>query len=250
MKLATALKEQAIIVDCSSLPDHFALSWIRTEAGRLGMRLNEDAALLLRDMAGSASLSLAKRELEKLAAYVPAGKTVGAAEVEAVRGCEIGASVFDLTAAVGTSHRERAIRILTRNLEVGEAPLRIFGSLVWQYRQLWKAKDLLRQGGSEVEAARILRMPPFKVREFLKSFSESHLNAAFKKFLETDSQLKGGSVTAPARILEALLLDLCGRDKGLRSTGERKAAAGRPQTMAVSGGRNIRTVRSVRPSPR
>jgi DNA polymerase III subunit delta len=145
--------------------------------------------------------------------------------VEAVRGSEVGASVFDLTAAIGARNRVRVLRIIARNLEAGEPPLRILGSLVWQYRQLWKAKDVLKQNRGESEAGRLLRMPPFKARDFLGMFSESHLRAAFRMFLETDSKLKGGSAGAPGRVLEALLLDLC------RKTGSGSTAGGQASVV-------------------
>ena len=256
-KFAFSLKERAVVVDCSPLLDHYVMSWIRAQAGRLGLRLNEEAALLLRDMVGSGSLSLVRRELEKLAAYVDASpdnsRMVSPAEVQALRGSEVGASVFDLTAAIGARNREQVLRILARNVESGEAPLRMLGSLVWQYRQLWKAKDLLNQSRGDYEAGRILRMPPFKVRELLGSFSEPHLSAAFRMFLETDSKLKGGTANAPGRVLEALLWDLCERDKDATprtaSAPDRSPPAiGRYQSVTPS--RDARTVRSGRPSPR
>jgi DNA polymerase-3 subunit delta len=117
--------------------------------------------------------------------------------------------VFDLAAAIGARDHGRVLDILARNLEAGEAPVRILGSLVWQYRQVWKAKELLRQSGREADAARLLRIQPFKVKEFLGQFSEIHLREGFRLFMETDSRLKGGSATAPALVLEALLLTLC-----------------------------------------
>ena len=224
MKFAMTLKERAVTVECGPLPEQQVGGWIHAEAGRLGIRVKEDAMLLLRDLAGSASLSLVKRELEKLATYAGASRTVGAVEVEAVRGSEAGASVFDLTAAIGARNRERVLRIVARNLEAGEAPLRSLGSLVWQYRQLWKAKELVKQPRGEWGAGRMVGVPAFKAREFLGRFSESHLKTAFSLFLETDSKLKGGSATAGGLVLEALLLELCVEDKKPGST------TGRPAT--------------------
>jgi DNA polymerase-3 subunit delta len=113
--------------------------------------------------------------------------------------------------AIGSKHRGRVLAILARNLEAGEAPLRILGSLAWQYRRLWKVKEVVRQGGREGEAARTLRMDPYKVRAFLDQFPEAHLHEALRLFLDTDARLKGGSGGRPARILEDVLLRLCNR---------------------------------------
>jgi DNA polymerase-3 subunit delta len=167
---------------------------------------------------------------------------------------EPGASVFDLTAAIGARDRSRMLIILTRNLEAGEAPLRILGSLVWQYRQLWKAKEAVRLGGSEGEAARMLRMPPFKVRGFLGQFSDAHLRFAFGLFLETDSKLKGGSAGTAGRVLEAALLALTMEQ---REPGEPKPGGTKPSPQPTGAGSrgtrpvsNVRTVRPGRPTAR
>lgn len=223
LKFSQAVSKHAVVVDCSSLYENQLPAWIRAEAGKAGVRLNEEAVLLLADLASSlrtlpgGSLYLIRRELEKLAVFVPAGAVAGPADVETVRGGEAGASVFDLAAAIGAQDRGRALRILARNLEAGEAPVRILGSLAWQYRQIWKVKELLRQGRGEAETARLLRLQPFKVKEFVGRFPDAHLREAFRLFGETDSRLKGGSATAPALVLESLVLSLCwlGKESGL-----------------------------------
>jgi len=250
-KFAQALKERAVAIDCGPLPEPQRAQWIRAEAGRIGVRLDEAAVLLLRDLAGSNSLSFIKRELEKLAAYVPADRVATPADTEALRGGEVGASVFDLTSAIGAGDPLRVLRIFARNLETGEAPLRILGSLVWQYRQLWKAKDAL-QAGRESEAARMLRVPPFKVREFVARFSDAHMQQAFRLFAQTDSRLKGGSATAPARILESVGLELCRQAERPR-TKATSQSAGSPQPGPVAATKAApppRTITSARPTGR
>ena len=243
-KFAQALKQTAVTVECglpfeATLPD-----WIRAEAAAVGVLLDDEAIGLLKDLIVSLKettggvLYLLRRELEKLAAYVPAGTIATAANVDAIRGGEGGASVFDLSHALAARDRVRVLRILARNLDAGEDPLRILGSLVWQYRKLWR----LKHAGSEAEAARMFRIQPFKVREFLGRFSEAHLAAAFRLFLETDSKLKGGApAAARARTLEALLLALCEPAAAPRPSAPRPESP-RPQPSRVS---NVRTVKKL-----
>ena len=132
------------------------------------------------------SLYSVRRELEKLASYVPGDRVASVDDVYQVRGVEPGASVFDLTLAIAEGRRGRVLSILARNLEAGEAPLRILGSLAWQYRRIWKLKEQLRDGGREGEAARTLRMDPMKVRTFLNGFSDEHLREALRLFWEAE----------------------------------------------------------------
>ncbi len=243
LKWTQALTKRAVTVNCAPLRDAQLSAWIRQEAAALSVRMHEDATQLLKEV-GSESLYAVRRELEKLAAYVPSEQTVQSADVEALRGTESGASVFDLVNAIGTHDHGRALRILARNLENGEAPLRILGALVWQYRRLWKMKEQLKSGGREGEAARTLRMDPSRVRGFLAHFSDAQLTQAFRGFLETDSKLKGGSGSAPVRVMEDLLFRLCGQPskQGLHAEQGGQAA---PPVPRPSGSRPVSNVRTI-----
>jgi DNA polymerase-3 subunit delta len=239
LKWTQALMQHAVVVDCDPLPDRQIPSWIHHEAKSFGITVQENAVLLLKEVAGG-SLYALRRELEKLSAYVPAGRPVHLEDVEALRGTEPGASVFDLIVAIGMGAVGRAFTILSRNLDAGEAPLRILGALVWQYRRLWKVKDSTRPG----EAGRALGMDPIRATSLLSKFSDAHLHQAFRLFMEADSKLKGGSGGSGKRVLEELLLQLCHRPKpdekpfsGPTGNLPRKP----PGTRPVS---NVRTIRT------
>ncbi len=241
LKFTQTLAKAAVMVDCSPLREAQWLPWLRQESDRVGVRLNEEAIELLREACGG-SLYSVRRELEKLAAYVAPGQVVAAGDVATLRGTEPGASVFDLTLAIGGQNRGRALGILTRNLEAGEAPLRILGSLAWQYRRLWKVKEVVRQGGREGEAARTLRMDPNKVRAFLRQFPDVHLHEALRLFLDADARLKGGSGGRPARILEVVILQLCDHAQACAHPSAPTRELERPQPVR---GRTISNVRTI-----
>ena len=240
LKWTQVLMQHAVVVDCDPLPDRQIAAWIHHEARSFGITVQEDAVLLLKEVAGG-SLYALRRELEKLSAYVPAGRPVHLEDVEALRGTEPGASVFDLIIAIGTGAVGRAFTILARNLDAGEAPLRILGALVWQYRRLWKVKDSTRQGGRPGEAGRALGMDPIRAAAFLAQFSEGHLHQAFRLFMDADSKLKGGSGGSGKRVLEELLLQLCQRPKpGEKpSSGLDGSLPRKPRPVS-----NVRTIRT------
>ncbi len=211
LKFSKELLERAVSVDCSSLPEVQLASWIRTESGRVGVRLNGEAvealvhlALSLKGDAGG-TLNLLRREMEKLAAYVPPGNTAGLQEVEAVRGGAAGASVFDLARAIAERNEGKALWILARNLDSGEDPLRILGALAWQFRQIWKAKEQRRFGGPGADVSGL--------------FTDRDLGTALRLFAEADGRLKGGASKSSRRlVLETAVLSLCrfDRDRGAR----------------------------------
>ena len=244
LKFTQALTKSAVTVDCAPLREVQWLPWLKQDAERVGIQLNNEAIELLQEGCGG-SLYSVRRELEKLAAYVSPGVAVTAADVAILRGTEPGASVFDLTLAIGVRNRGRVLAILARNLEAGEAPLRILGSLAWQYRRLWKVKEIARQGGREGEAARTLRMDPSKVRAFLDQFPDAHLQEALGLLVDADAKLKGGSGGRPARILEWLLLRLCDRAQGQARPPSPRRGAEAPQPVKARTISNVRTI-SVR----
>ncbi|MYG39506.1 MAG: DNA polymerase III subunit delta [Nitrospira sp. SB0677_bin_15] len=211
LKWVQALKKQAVVVNCAPLYDNQRLGWVRQEAGRLGIRLDAEAVGLLKELAGE-GLSVVRRELEKLALYVSTKGTVTAHDVVAVQGAEPGASVFDLSGAVIHGRVAQALLIVEKNLEAGEAPLRILGALLWQYRRLWKAKDGLNRRVSEAAVAKSLGITTFRQGEFfaiVKRVPLRHFPEAFHAFSVTDRALKGAAAASPHRIMHALIVDLC-----------------------------------------
>ena len=242
LKWTQALTKRGVTVTCAPLRDPQLAAWIRQEAAELGVRIHEEASQLLKE-AGNESLYAVRRELEKLAAYVPSDRIVQSVDVEALRGTEPGVSVFDLMNAIGAHDHGRALRILARNVENGEAPLRILGALVWQYRRLWKMKEQLRSGGREGEAARTLRMDPARVRGFLEQFSDAQLTQAFQWLMETDSKLKGGSGSTPVRVMEDLLFRLCGQP--LKPAVHTEGAQTTTPVPRPAGSRPVSNIRTV-----
>ncbi len=242
LKLTQTLVQAALVVDCAPLPESQLAPWLKQESATVGITLTDESTQLLKEACGG-SLYAVRRELEKLASYVPAGRPVSTEDVDTLRGTEPGASVFDLAAAIGAQDRSRALGIVARNLEAGEAPLRILGSLAWQYRRLWKVKELLAHGGREGEAARTLRMDPSRVRTFLGQFSESHLRESLQAFMKADSQLKGGSQNRPAMTMDRLILRLCDRPKEKRGSPSPQPST--PSRIGTTRGRTISNVRTI-----
>ena len=228
LKWVQALKKHAAQVDCSPMFENQRVGWIKQQANHLGVQLDESALHQLKDMA-SEGLYLTKSELDKLGLYLPAGHPATAEDVEILRGREPGASVFELAGAIGMGDPGQALRIVAKNLETGEAPLRILGALIWQVRRIWKAKDLLGSGNNEAQVARAIGIPPFRASEFfrhVRGWSVQQLSTTFDLVWETDSKLKGGAATSPSLVLDTLILRLCAISKQTRQ--EMGGAGGKP----------------------
>ncbi len=210
-KWVQALKKQAIVVDCAPLFENQRAGWVTQQARELGLLLEASALEMLKDQA-TEGLYAVRRELEKLAAYLPEGQRVQVQDVEHVRGKPPGISVFDWSEAVSHKDQGRALNIVAKNLETGEAPLRMLGAFLWQMRRIWKASCLLSEGKDQTQAARQAGIPPFRAREFMqqvKRWKEPHLREAWTVFAHADSALKGGRALQPKLILDDLVIQLC-----------------------------------------
>ena len=210
-KWVQALKKQAVVVDCAPLFENQRAGWVTQQARDMGLQLEAQALEMLNDQANE-GLYAVMRELEKLSAYMSEGQRVRVQDVELVRGKPPGISVFDWSEAVARGDHARALDIVAKNLETGEAPLRMLGAFLWQMRRIWKASALLREGKDQGQAARQAGIPPFRAREFMQQvqrWKEPHLRQAWTAFAHADSALKGGRASQPKLILDDLVIQLC-----------------------------------------
>jgi DNA polymerase-3 subunit delta len=210
-KWVQALKKQAMVVDCAPLPENQRAGWVTQHARALGLQVEAQALEMLKDQANE-GLYAVTRELEKLAAYVPEGQRVQVQDVEHVRGKPPGISVFDWSEAVSRGDHGRALDIVSKNLETGEAPLRMLGAFLWQMRRIWKASGLMLEGMDQTQAARQAGIPPFRAREFMQQvhqWQEPQFRLAWTAFAHADSALKGGRASHPKLILDDLVIQLC-----------------------------------------
>ena len=210
-KWVQELKKRATVVECAPVFENQRAGWVAQRARELGLQLEESALDVLKDQVAEGLYGTAG-ELEKLIAFMPEGQRVRAQDVETVRGKPPGISVFDWSEAVARGDHGRALDIVAKNLETGEAPLRMLGAFLWQIRRIWKTKALMEEGNDSEQAARQAGIPPFRAREFVQQvhrWKEPHLRRAWKLFAKADSALKGGRASRPKLILDDLVIQLC-----------------------------------------
>ncbi len=215
-KWVQTLKKHALVVDCGPMPESQRAGWIMHQVRALGLQIEPQALEMLKEQA-SEGLYVVLRELEKLADYVSSGQRVKMSDVECVRGRPPGISVFDWAEAVSYGDHGRALDIVAKNLETGEAPLRMLGAFLWQVRRMWKVSGLLREGKDQAQAVRQAGIPPFRARQFLQlvqQWQEWHFRKAWEVFAQADSALKGGRAMQPQIILDEVVIQLCQGRKG------------------------------------
>jgi len=94
-------------------------------------------------------------------------------------------------------------------LDAREAPLRILATLVWQQRQLVRARALLDQGMSGSQVAREVRVFRFADRFIaqLRAMTAQRVRKGLAVLAETDRKLKSSRVK-PRMLMEATVIEL------------------------------------------
>ena len=210
-RFANTIDKKGVMVLCQPLSKNQLGGWIRQEVKRSGKTINDDAAQMLSDMAGSDMMSL-RNDIEKLTLYCMDKKTISLSDVTKVSNNIRSISVFEVINAIFDRRLKDAILALKRALDEGEAPVKIFYFITREFRTMLKASLLIDGGESPYKAAIRSGVPPFKAGEFsqrLKKFNRMELNRMFESLIDTDSLLKGSAIK-PAIVLEKLLLTVCG----------------------------------------
>ena len=201
-RLARAFGAPALRVECTAprRPREIA-AFARSEARRQGVRLSEDAALLLAERVGP-ELLLLRQEVAKLALLVGPGGAVGREHVAASATDIAEDRIFDLTDAIGEGRTGEALRILGRSMAAGAAPPAVLGALAAHFRRLLRVRSGGRVPG-----------PPFVVRKLetqARRYSPARLRACLEAIHEVDEVLKGKGRISPALALEWLVVGLAG----------------------------------------
>ncbi|MDI7278238.1 MAG: DNA polymerase III subunit delta, partial [Anaerolineae bacterium] len=195
------------------LPSEAELAeWIARRARGKGVSIEPQAVALLATYVGT-NLRLLDRELEKLATYVGAGGTVSRQDVERLVSSVQEASIFHMVDALGSRDRRRAVVLLRRLLQEGNAPLYILTMIVRQFRLLLQARELDAQGVPLAEMAREMEVQPWLAGKSLRqarNFRPAELEAILAQLLDIDVGIKTGQLEGPLA-LDLFVLRWAGR---------------------------------------
>lgn len=195
-----AFTEPAVQVDCEPPRAGRALvSFIKAEAARQGVALDESAAGLLAERVGPQLLML-RQEIAKCGLLAGEGVTVTSAHVADSTSSIAEQPIWDLTDAIGERQVGRAIEILARLQSSGAAAPMLLGVLAGHFRKLALVKE-----GKPVAG------PPFVVRKLesqSRRFTRRGLRDGLDRIHRADTALKGMGTLSPEMTLEDLVIGL------------------------------------------
>ena len=194
-----ALKEHATWAEFTVLKDRELPGWIEKRFRSRKVETGSGTAHLLAEFAGP-DLRTLSNEVDKLVTYVGDRRRVERDDVVRAAGHSRDVNPFELQNALAAGDRARALTIADELLAQasnrrGEA-LKIVGLLSAYVLKLWKLTGWLNQNVADGELARQIGVPPFYLRDYVRSahaYGPAALRRALEALLAADTELKGAS---------------------------------------------------------
>jgi DNA polymerase-3 subunit delta len=179
------------------LPERKELpAWLRKQAERVGLDIESDALRRLQELGRDDALAMAT-ELEKLALWAD-GKTVTAADVDALSVLDPDLPPWDLTDALGYRRERETMAMLGRFLDGRDGDVaRILPALARHLRQLSAAKPMADQGAGADAVAKALGMrSAFPARKLIQQaalWSREELAFSVARMAQAERETRGDS---------------------------------------------------------
>jgi len=208
-KLYKTLTGLKTAVSCEAPKENELTGWLKARALEKGYSLSADSARFLINRVGARPGVLAK-ELEKTLLYAGKNKSVSEQDVAEVVGESKLENVFALTDALKTKNLEKALYLLSNQVDHGEEPIKILGTIAWQFRVIWEVKHHQSKNLSSGQIAKVMGANPFVVNKALqhtRRFSTQQLRKGYLELARADRSLKSTALD-PKGVMQTLVLNL------------------------------------------
>jgi DNA polymerase III subunit delta len=176
--------------------------WIRKRAKEAGGQITPQAALMLAELTGPEP-RLIEHEIEKLLAFVNYKREIDDGDVQLLTPDIAGAPDFEMVNAIRRHDTSQALSYLRKELLEKEPPV-ILHSIVYQYRLLVMAREILDENGNEADVIQIITALPFtpKIKtkpaniaaQTARNFRLSELDSIYHRLLEFDELMKSSGM--------------------------------------------------------
>ncbi len=191
--LSKLIKSGSMVQEFNTLPRSGVLLFIRNEAKKINVEINEEALQLLVDFVGS-DLWRAKGEIEKLSSY---GKKITKKEVLLLVRPEVETNIFKTVDALAEGKKEIAASLIYEHLQKGDHPLYLLSMIEYQFRNLIMARDMIDNQIPQHLFAEKGGMHPFVARKSsfqARAFSREKLEKSYALLFKIDLKVKTGQL--------------------------------------------------------
>ncbi|HMS39633.1 MAG TPA: DNA polymerase III subunit delta [Pyrinomonadaceae bacterium] len=212
-RMAKLLIENSVAVEFARLDENNLTKWAKDKLKDAGAKYDENALRHLTALVGNDVRRLTN-EIEKLVTAAMPEKIISYELVESLVPNSRELTNFVLTDQLIAKNKAGSLEILKKILDDGAEPLMLLGLIAHNFRRIFMAKELIKQGVERPEVVRIMKLQPKFHEEFLKTArrtDETYLKKVFQKLSQTDLAIKtsiGGGKDGARMQIEMLVCEL------------------------------------------
>lgn len=212
-KLFKLVDQHGLSIECGELSGANLQKWLQKLAKEeFDKSLDRESAALIIALAGD-GLTMLQQEVAKLASLVGDAPEITREDVVKVVGGWRTETTWAMLDAVRDGHPGRALENLAKLLKEGESPQKVLGGVVFVFRKFADATERARLGTPLREALSSAGVFPAAVSQgeaYLRRIGFERASRILQLLVEADNEMKGGSRTDPAILLERLFVRLAG----------------------------------------
>lgn len=193
-RMYKAVGKAGRVVQFAIQDEKILMQWAVGVFAKGGRRITKKDMELFMSKVGS-DMGNIYQEAEKLICYTMGSDRITAQDIEAVCVTQITNKIFDMVRAVTDRDQKKALDLYEDLLALREPPMRILYLLARQFRQLMQTKEMLEEGKGQQEISRILGVPGFAARNYVKcvkSYGKEELRQAVEDLTSAEEDVKTG----------------------------------------------------------
>lgn len=207
---STGLKnlENVTYVDCSRLSSDIISKWIRAEAKKSDVIIDNRAISLIIEYCSSDMVKISG-EVNKLISFVGNGGQISESEVELICNKDVDYKIYEISDAIGKGNREKALTLLNEMLAKNNNRYQLFTSVYYYFRKLLHVA-ISSLSDSELASSLGIKNANaiYVLRGQAKSFKVKRLKEIVDKFTEYDFAFKRGEVSEESAFWNAIFNSL------------------------------------------
>jgi DNA polymerase-3 subunit delta len=215
-RIRETLGEYCGVIELARVDESDGMRWVIEHAATEDVKVDADAARELVDALG-ADMMLVSNELEKLILFVGAKKRITLGDVETMVLAAKQRSLYELTDAISSKDRVRALAVLDAMLSSEEGEEAAIGHIYMLARTFRQMLVILEKNVRDSRAIwqalwQGFRLPPFAAEDVIRQArrykSRRELTRALRLLARADLALRSNP-TSKRLVLEKLVIDLC-----------------------------------------
>ena len=228
-RIRETLGECCAIVELARVEEGEAVRWVTDTAAARDAKVDADAARELVDALGG-DLMMIANELEKLLLYVGEKKRVTLGDVETMVLAAKQRTLYELTDAISSKNRARALEILDAILTAGEGDEAAIGHLYMLAKTFRQMLVILERNVRDSRAIwqalwQGFRVPPFAAEDLIRQArrykSRREITRAIRLIARADLALRSNPASKRL-VLENLVMELASEPKPIESGWEQQ----------------------------